>query len=46
MSTIIEEIEKEQIGAAPNFSTGDTVKVYGRSRKVTRREFRFSKVLY
>ena len=33
MSTIIEEIEKEQIGAAPNFSTGDTVKVYGKIKE-------------
>ena len=31
MSTIIEELEKEQLNAnAPEFNTGDTVKVYGR----------------
>ena len=34
MGTIIEDIEKEQLNAnAPEFNTGDTVKVYGKITK-------------
>ena len=37
MSTIIEELEKEQLNAnAPEFHTGDTVKVYGKIKEGNR----------
>ncbi|MCR4901473.1 MAG: 50S ribosomal protein L19 [Butyrivibrio sp.] len=37
MSTIIEELEKEQLNAnAPEFNTGDTVKVYGKIKEGNR----------
>ena len=37
MGTIIEDIEKEQLNAnAPEFNTGDTVKVYGKIKEGNR----------
>ena len=45
MNDIIKKIEAEQLKAeVPEFNVGDTVKVYGKSKKETVKEFRFSKV--
>ena len=45
-SEIIKSIEAEQLKAeVPEFRVGDTVKVYGKSKKETVKESRFSKVL-
>ena len=47
MNEIIREIEAAQLKAeVPAFETGDTVRVYVRSKKATVREFRYSKVLF
>ena len=47
MNEIIKNIEAAQMKAeAPEFNVGDTVRVTVKSKKVTVKEFRFSKVLY
>ena len=44
---IIKGIEQEQLKEkVDEFHVGDTVKVYGRSKRETVREFRFLKALY
>ena len=44
MNDIIKNIEAAQLKeVAPEFHVGDTVKVYGRSKKETVKEYRFSK---
>lgn len=43
-SEIIKSIENEQLKAeAPEFSVGDTVKVYGKSKRVTVSVSRYSR---
>ena len=45
MNEIIKNIEAAQLKAeAPAFNVGDTVKVYGKIKKETAKEFRSSKV--
>ena len=47
MNEIIKNIEAAQLKEnAPEFHVGDTVKVYGKIKDETVREFRYSKVLY
>ena len=47
MNDIIKNIEAAQLKeSVPSFNVGDTVKVYGRSKRVTVRESRYSRVLY
>ena len=47
MNEIIREIEAAQLKAeVPAFETGDTVRVYGKIKEGTVREFRYSKVLF
>ena len=44
MNEIIKNIEAEQLRAdAPQFNVGDTVKVYGKIKRETVRESRFSR---
>ena len=47
MNDIIKNIEAAQLKEqAPEFRVGDTVKVYGKIKRVTVREFRFLKELF
>ena len=47
MNDIIKSIEAEQLKEnVPQFNVGDTVKVYGKIKGVTAKEFRFSRVLF
>ena len=47
MNDIIRNIEAEQLKEnAPEFHVGDTVKVYGRSKRETAKEFRSSRVQF
>ena len=46
MNEIIKNIENEALKEVAEFNVGDTVKVYGRSRKETVKESRFLKALY
>lgn len=46
MNDIIKKIEDAQLKAeAPEFRVGDTVKVYGKSKRVTASVSRYSKAL-